>query len=97
MKLNQGMRHLLSEKEIELVNESAAPKIKAHSLSELNKYLKLARKSRDKYRDIVQRQKAAREKDLDLNDLEKAKIFGRLVSEFEERKQAAGKIKATPA
>ncbi len=97
MKLNKGMRHFLSEKEIELVNESAAPKLKALTKSKADKYLKLARESRDKYRDIVQRQKASEKKDLDLNNVEKAKVFGRLVSEFQKRKQAAGKTKATKA
>jgi hypothetical protein len=96
--MSNKIKILLTKKELEIAVGCSPDKIKLHSPHRLKQYIKLARKLRDKYRDLNQRQKAA-QKNAQRNSqsfrtIEKAKVFGKLLSAFEKQSK---KVKAKPA
>lgn len=80
-------RQLLTKKEFELVESGALENVKFHSAADLKENIELARKLRDKYRDLNRRQKAAN-KSQNPRTIEKAKIFGQLMDRFERQYKA---------
>jgi hypothetical protein len=81
------IKSLLTKKELELVQSGSVANVKFHSPVRLKKYISLARKLRDKYRDLTQRQKNANRQSENDRTLEKAKIFGTILQRFKNRYQ----------
>jgi hypothetical protein len=83
--MSNKIKLLLTKRELELVQQSSSNNIKNHSSYRLKQYTKLARKLRDKYRDLTQRQKVAKRNTESFRTIQKAKVFDQALSAFEKQ------------
>jgi hypothetical protein len=90
--MNQKMKLLMTKKELELIESGSAAGVKFHSVARLKDYIKLARRRRDKYRDLTQRQNVGGKNSLGLRTAKKAKIFASLVGRYEKRLEVAQSV-----
>jgi hypothetical protein len=93
LKKYQKVRGLLTKRESELVQSGSVANVKFHSPTKLKSFIKLARKYRDKYRDLSQRQivkikhssEIVEPNESSLRTIEKAKIFNKILNRYETR------------
>jgi len=80
--LSAKKNHLLNKKEQDLIHQNAKVDLKFYSPAQLQKYIKMVRGLRDKYRDLGQRQRAANKNGNNARTFEKARIFERLLTAY---------------
>jgi hypothetical protein len=83
--MNRKIKSLMTKKELELVQSGSVAGVKFHTADRLKRYIKLTRKLRDKYRDLTQRQKAAKKDSENSRTMEKAQTFAKVLNRYEKR------------
>lgn len=78
----------MTKNELKIIEAGSLVHIQFHSSDRLKEYIVLTRKRRDKYRDLTQRQKAAKKMVHNEKTVEKAQIFDKLLRRYEEQYQS---------
>jgi hypothetical protein len=90
--MKKKIKELLTKKEFELVQSGATSNVRLHSADRLKAYIKLARRRRDKYRDLDHRQKVSDRFSRNERTVEKAKLFAQILDRLQRRYESVRHI-----